>query len=67
MPESEKAKRERTIRIINKLRIATRRMEKPAATQIVAEFGRDPFLVLVGCILSLRTTDTVSLPASRTI
>jgi len=36
-----------------------------ASQEIVAEFGRDPFLILVSCILSLRTRDTVSLPASR--
>ncbi len=31
---------------------------------IVQKFGRDPFLVLISCLLSLRTKDTVTLPAS---
>ena len=31
---------------------------------LLSRYGRKPFLVLVGCILSLRTKDTVSLPAS---
>ena len=40
-------------------------MVDPAVTQIVKEYGRDPFLVLVSCLLSLRTKDTVSFPASQ--
>lgn len=31
---------------------------------IVQKFGRDPFLVLISCLLSLRTRDTATLPAS---
>lgn len=56
--------KKRAIAIIDKLRIATKNMEQPAATQIVNKYGRDPFLILVSCILSLRTRDTVSFPAS---
>jgi endonuclease-3 len=51
--------------IIQKLQIATKDMVWPAATEIIREFGKNPFLVLVSCILSLRTKDTVSLPASQ--
>jgi len=51
-------------KIIEQLRIATRGMEPPASVSIVSRFGRDSFLVLIACILSLRTRDTVSLPAS---
>lgn len=50
--------------IIATLRFATQKMEKPAAAQVVERYGQDPFLVLMSCILSLRTKDTVSLPAS---
>lgn len=39
-------------------------MAKPAASEIIRLFGRDPFLVLMSTVLSLRTKDTVSLPAS---
>lgn len=39
-------------------------MVEPASVSIVKQFGRDPFLVLVSCLLSLRTKDTTSLPAS---
>ncbi|HRN77979.1 MAG TPA: endonuclease III [Candidatus Dependentiae bacterium] len=61
---SDHALRERAIQIVKKLRIATEGMEAPAATQIVQKFGRDPYLVLVSCVLSLRTKDTISLPSS---
>lgn len=50
--------------IIHILRAATQQMQPPASAGIIAIYGRDPFLMLVGCLLSLRTKDTVSLPAS---
>ncbi|HSW74198.1 MAG TPA: endonuclease III [Candidatus Limnocylindria bacterium] len=55
---------ERAVKIIGILRQATHGMVEPASNQIVARYGRDPFLVLISCLLSLRTKDTVSLPAS---
>ena len=58
-------KKDRAIRIIEILRKATKGMEQPASTAIVNEYGRDPYLILISCLLSLRTKDTVSLPASR--
>lgn len=51
-------------KIIERLRIATKALEPPASVTIVSRFERDSFLVLISCILSLRTRDTVSLPAS---
>lgn len=63
--ESLAERQQRAVKIIKVLRTATKSMVQPAATQIVNEFGRDPYLVLISCLLSLRTRDTVSLPASR--
>lgn len=40
-------------------------MVEPASNLIVAEYGKDPYLILMSCLLSLRTKDTVSWPASR--
>lgn len=37
----------------------------PASLLLVQEYGKNPFLILVSCILSLRTRDTVTIPASR--
>ena len=56
---------EHAIKIITTLRTATKGMAQPAITQIVNQYGRDPFLVLISCLLSLRTKDTVSLPAAH--
>jgi len=57
--------KKRAITIIGIMRTATKSMVKPAATSIVEHYGRNPFLVLVSCILSLRTRDPVSLAASH--
>jgi endonuclease-3 len=56
---------ERAVKIIHILRASTKGMVLPASNQIVEKYGRDPYLVLVSCLLSLRTKDTVSLPASK--
>jgi endonuclease-3 len=61
---SDQALRARAIQIIKRLQVVTSKMEAPAATQIVDQFGQSPYLILISCILSLRTKDTVSLPAS---
>jgi endonuclease-3 len=60
LPEQQRA-----IAIIERLRLATKNMVLPAADLITNEYGKDPYLVLVSCILSLRTKDSVSWPASR--
>lgn len=54
----------RALRIMAILRTATKGMADPASKTIVETYGRDPYLVLISCLLSLRTKDTVSLPAS---
>jgi endonuclease-3 len=56
---------ERALAIIKILQSATRNMVEPAATSIIKQYGRDPFLVLISCILSLRTKDATSLAASQ--
>lgn len=55
----------RASQIVQLLRVGTRGMVEPATSSIVAKWGKNPFLILVSCILSLRTKDTVSLPASE--
>lgn len=56
---------QRAIQIVSILQTATKNMLQPASSHIVAQYGKDPYLVLVSCLLSLRTKDTVSWPASR--
>jgi len=53
------------VNIIQTLRKATVGMVEPAITQIIQEHGRDPFCILISCLLSLRTKDTASLPVSQ--
>jgi endonuclease-3 len=50
--------------VIERLRKVTGGMVEPMSVSIVQNYGRDPFLVLVSCLLSSRTKDTVALPAS---
>jgi endonuclease-3 len=57
--------KKRAISIIEILQVATKGMVQPAATSITKQYGRNPFLILVSCILSLRTRDSVSLPSSQ--
>ncbi len=57
--------KKRAVRIIKLLQAATKGMVPAASVSIVQEFGRDPYLVLASCLLSLRTKDSVSLPASQ--
>lgn len=58
-------KTQQVIKILDLLRVACQNFPPPASVEIVKEYGRDPFLVLISCILSLRAKDTASLPASR--
>jgi endonuclease-3 len=64
---ADRANRDRVIRIIGILRKATKGMPVPAAVAIREEYGKDPFLMLISCLLSLRAKDTASLPASQAL
>ncbi len=55
---------DRAQKIIKILRKATISMTDPAVSQVARAFGKDPFLILISCLLSLRTKDTISLPIS---
>lgn len=57
--------RQQAIALLEQIMVATRNMTVPASISITDEFGRNPFLILISCVLSLRTKDTTSLPASR--
>lgn len=51
-------------KIIKLLKKQSKQFENPIATEI-GEKTRDPFLVLISCILSLRTKDTTTGPAAK--
>lgn len=65
MKLSELTEPTRIEKIIQLLRTATVGMVQPAASTIVEQYGPNPYLVLVSCILSLRTKDATSLKASQ--
>ncbi len=50
--------------IIFRLRQETKGMTEPMSFSITSLYGRDPFLILISCLLSSRTKDIVVLPAS---
>jgi endonuclease III len=58
---------DRALEIIKILRCATVGFPAPAAQQIIDEFGVDPFLILISCLLSLRARDSMSVPVSRAL
>jgi len=59
--------KDRTREIITILRKETKNFVPPAINQIVSEFGHDPFLILISCLLSLRTRDVTSVVVSRNL
>ncbi len=64
MKESLKKTQEQIVQIIRVLRRETKGMPAPAATKLIAKYGANPYLTLIGCMLSLRTKDETSYPAS---
>jgi len=49
------------------MRTKTQNLEKPMVNTIIDQFGQDPFLILISCLLSLRAKDTVTLSISLTL
>jgi endonuclease III len=56
---------ERIIECIELLRKATQHFEPTLTTSLILDFGRDPYLILISCLLSLRAKDTVTYPVSK--
>lgn len=64
MKLSVEQKREKAVAVVTKLQSATAHMVQPAVLHIIDHHGKDPYLILISCILSLRAKDTASLPVS---
>lgn len=60
-----KALQRRAVKIIKVLQKITKEMQQPLVNEIIKEFGKDPFLVLIACLLSLRSRDTGTLPVCK--
>lgn len=46
------------------LRDATKDMTPTLTQSLIKKYGRDPFIILISCLLSLRARDTMTLPVS---
>jgi Predicted EndoIII-related endonuclease len=54
-----------SINLLKTLQEATRSFTEPTSLLLVRDYGRDPFLILIACLLSLRAKDTVTYPVSK--
>lgn len=59
------SKKERAQQIIKALKKATQNIPEPMSNMIKKEYHNDPFLILISCLLSLRSRDTVTYPVSK--
>ena len=53
--------------VIAKLRQATKHFTPPLIDILIKEYGHDPFLILIGCLLSLRVKDIVTIHVCRAL
>ncbi len=53
------------IKLITLLRRTTKKFTRPLSDMIVEEFGKDPYLILISCLLSLRARDTTTIQVCR--
>lgn len=51
--------------IVATLREQTKKYELPLVDQIIQEYGKDPFLILISCLLSLRAKDSTTIHVCR--
>lgn len=58
---------QRIKKIILILRQQTKNFSRPLIDTIIDEYGKKPFLILVGCLLSLRAKDKVTIHACRNL
>lgn len=56
-----------SILILAYLRTNTKKFEPPLIDTIIAEFGKKPFLILIACLLSLRSKDRVTIHICRNL
>ena len=55
----------RVLQILSLLEKATKDMVQPMSISLIEDFGRDPFLVLIACLLSLRARDLTVYPVCK--
>jgi endonuclease-3 len=60
-------KTEKALAIIHILRKATRGMALPMSEDLAQKFGHDPFVILISCLLSLRSRDVMTYKVSMSL
>jgi endonuclease-3 len=64
MPDQQLLDNDQIAEVIKRLKVAMRDLPDPSVT-LVGKKYKSPFLVLISCLLSLRTRDETTLPASE--
>lgn len=57
--------REKAIQILDYLEQSTRDIPLPMSELISKEYNKNPYLILISCLLSLRARDTMTYPVSK--
>lgn len=55
-------KQQKIVKIVTALTKATRSFPPTLTEVVIKKFGKDPFLILISCLLSLRAKDSVTIP-----
>lgn len=55
----------RILKSLELLKEATKELPPPLTTLLIKDYGRDPFIIFISCLLSLRAKDVVTYPVSR--
>ncbi len=58
-------RRQHVLQVLALLKKATVSLHKPMSVMLVELYGRDPFLILISCLLSLRARDPVTFEVSK--
>ncbi len=65
MDKNFKNASEKALKILSIMEKATKGMVEPMSVLLVQDFGRDPFIILISCLLSLRAKDTAVYPICK--
>lgn len=55
-------RRKQALKVISILEKITKKMKPPMVSQVIELYGKNPFLILISCLLSLRSRDVITLP-----
>lgn len=58
-------RRKNAVRVLETLEKAIVGLPEPLSDAVIQEYGKDPYLLLISCLLSLRAKDTKTLPIVR--